>query len=177
MNKSTIILITVLFSAIFITSCKDDKVKLENKHYHEFKKPLRNVNNILVDKDSLRITSYCKRRKWDIKITDTGLFYEIYHQENGDSVYPGNHVLINYTVSLLDGTVCYSTDTTGPETFKLGHGVAEMGLEQGLLMMQAGDKAHLILPPHLAHGLIGDEYKIPPRSIIIYDVELLKVFK
>jgi FKBP-type peptidyl-prolyl cis-trans isomerase len=31
------------------------------------------------------------------------------------------------------------------------------------------------MPPHLAHGLLGDENKIPPRSVIVYDLHLIDV--
>jgi FKBP-type peptidyl-prolyl cis-trans isomerase len=41
--------------------------------------------------------------------------------------------------------------------------------------MHVGDKARLILPPHLAHGLLGDENRIPARSIIVYEIELLDI--
>ena len=42
-------------------------------------------------------------------------------------------------------------------------------------MLKKGSKARFILPPHLAHGLIGDENRIPARAIIIYDIEVLSI--
>jgi len=51
----------------------------------------------------------------------------------------------------------------------------ESGLEEGILLLRVGDKATFIMPPHLAHGLQGDGDRIPARSIIMYDVLLLKV--
>ncbi|GAB4288263.1 MAG: hypothetical protein Kow0068_14060 [Marinilabiliales bacterium] len=178
MRNLLILILFITFSFLY-NACNEDKVKLDDSYYPVLKKPLRGANRILVDKDSIKIAKYCKRMKWDCKVSPTGLFYEVYyHSEmDGDSVKPGDNVLITYKVTLLDGTICYTTDSTGPETFKLGYGVAEQGLEQGLLLMKEGDKAHLVLPPHLAYGLIGDEYKIPPRSIIVYDIELVKIFK
>jgi len=133
------------------------------------------INKYLVEKDVELIESYARRREWSIAQTESGLFYEIYERGSGDSAKDGRQVTINYTLSLLDGTVCYSSDQSGPKTFRLGRSREESGLEQGLLMMRAGDKAHLILPPHLAHGLLGDEEKIPARSVIVYNVELLKI--
>jgi len=133
------------------------------------------INKYLVQKDVELIENYARRRDWNIEQTESGLFYEIYEKGSGDSAGNGREVTINYTLSLLDGTVCYSSDQSGPKTFRLGRSREESGLEQGLLMMQAGDKAHLILPPHLAHGLLGDEEKIPARSVIVYDIELLKI--
>jgi len=38
-----------------------------------------------------------------------------------------------------------------------------------------GDKATFIMPPHLAYGLPGDGNKIPARSVIAYEVILVKV--
>ena len=38
--------------------------------------------------------------------------------------------------------------------------------------MSIGDQAKLILPSHLAHGLLGDLDKIPPQSILLIDIQL-----
>ena len=43
--------------------------------------------------------------------------------------------------------------------------------------MKEGDKAKLILPSHLAYGLIGDQNKIPQKATIIYDIELLELIE
>jgi FKBP-type peptidyl-prolyl cis-trans isomerase len=87
----------------------------------------------------------------------------------------GKKVTITYKVRLLDGTLCYSSDKEGPKTFIAGHGSVEAGLEQGILMMRQGDKARLILPPFLAWGVPGDRNKIPPRSVIVYELEVTAV--
>ena len=59
--------------------------------------------------------------------------------------------------------------------FKIGQGGVESGLEEAVLLMSVGDKGRFIMPPHLAHGLLGDNNKIPPRSIIVYQAELIKL--
>ena len=43
------------------------------------------------------------------------------------------------------------------------------------MLLKEGDAARFILPPYLAFGLLGDENKIPPRSTIVYNVEMLKL--
>ena len=60
-----------------------------------------------------------------------------------------------YEVITIDGTVCYSSDQTGPKTIVIGKGGAEVGVTEGLRLLNKGDVASLILPPHLAHDLIG----------------------
>jgi len=101
----------------------------------------------------------------------------VYEHGNGDSIREGDLVTVEYELSLLDGTVCYNTDTTGAESFVVGSSIVESGLDEGVKYLQQGDKAKIILPPHLAHGLLGDENKIPARSIILFDIEIIDVKK
>ena len=51
----------------------------------------------------------------------------------------------------------------------------ESGLNEAVKLMSAGDKAKLLLPSHLALGLVGDQDKIPPLAILYIDVELLEI--
>ncbi len=133
------------------------------------------ANKILVRKDSVKIAAYVKRRNWEMSETETGLWYMIYENGKGPLAKKGEVATINYKISLLDGTECYSSDDLGPKIFKIGQGGVESGLEEGILLMHVGDKARFIMPPHLAHGLIGDEKRIPARAIILYEVKLIKL--
>jgi FKBP-type peptidyl-prolyl cis-trans isomerase len=141
----------------------------------EDKKTLMEVNKYLVTKDSEIIESYVKRVGWDMTETKSGLWYEIYEHGSGPQAETGMNATITYTVSLLDGTICYRVDNDDPKTFLIGQGGVESGLEEGILLLQEGDKARFIMPPHLAHGLIGDRDKIPARATIIYDLELVSL--
>ncbi|TVR72128.1 MAG: peptidylprolyl isomerase [Marinilabiliales bacterium] len=133
------------------------------------------VNQFLAGKDMELINAYISRRNWDIEFTGTGLGFQIYQAGEGQRVERGHQITINYTSSLLDGRVCYSSDGNGPKSFRVGQGGVESGLEEGVLMLRVGDKARFILPPFLAHGLIGDQNRIPPRAVLIYEVEVLEV--
>jgi FKBP-type peptidyl-prolyl cis-trans isomerase len=167
-------LITVLlFSMTACWSSQNDRKKMVNPQKVE--KTLEGVNRYLVQKDNDAIRAYIKRHGWNMKQTGTGLWYEIYEHGTGDSIKSGNLVTVNYKVYLMDGTLCYSSDSTGSKTFKVGHGGVESGLEQGILLLCTHDKARFIMQPYMAHGLLGDLKKIPPRSTIIYDIEVLQV--
>jgi FKBP-type peptidyl-prolyl cis-trans isomerase len=80
-----------------------------------------------------------------------------------------------YKTWLIDGNLVYSSDTDGVKEFLIGKGGVESGLEEGILKMRVGEKARFILPAHLAFGLMGDENKIPPRTAIIYELELINL--
>jgi FKBP-type peptidyl-prolyl cis-trans isomerase len=166
----------ISFILITFITCKNEETKkLSDKEIREQKEIMVRVNKYLVKKDVELIESYIKRRGWEMEVTESGLFYQIYEHGDGEAAIPGKYATINYIVSLLDGTVCYHSDDSGPKKFLVGRSNEESGLEQGVLMMHVGDKARFIMPPHLAHGLLGDEDRIPSRSIIVYEVELLEI--
>ncbi len=134
---------------------------------------LLRINKFLVQKDIDLIKGYANRRGWEMQVTESGLFYEIYESSEGRLAEEGMKIRLDYRLSLLDGTLCYSSEKDGHKEFQLGKGQEISGLEQGVEMMREGEKARLIIPPHLAYGLLGDETRIPARSIIIYEIELL----
>jgi len=147
----------------------------KNISYSDYKEPLIRVNKYLVDKDSLLIEEYCKRHNLKMNLTKYGLWYKIFHIGQGDSAKPGKVANIIYNLKLLSGKVCYTSDSLGILSFIIGKDEIESGLDKGIRMMREGDSAIFIMPPNLAYGLLGDLECIPPRSIIIYEVKLLKI--
>ena len=59
------------------------------------------------------------------------------------------------------------------ERITIARSEKESGIHEALLCMRIGDKAKLILPSYLGHGLLGDRIKIPPQSILYIDIQLL----
>jgi len=141
----------------------------------ETEEMLLRVNKFLVDKDLELMHSYAQQKEWNMEVSETGLFYEIFEKTDNNKVEQGDLISIDYKVSLLDGSVCYSSDKDGPREFRLGKSQEISGLEQGIALMREGEKARFIIPPHLAYGLIGDEERIPARAIIVYMVELSEI--
>ena len=136
---------------------------------------LLRVNQQLVEEDDREIDMFVMRKGWQMQATGSGLRYMIYEHGQGEEAIAGKMVTLAYTLSLLDSTVCYSSEQTGLKKFRLGYDDVESGLQEGVLLMRTGDRARMLLPPHLAHGLAGDGNCIPYRAIIIYDLELIDV--
>lgn len=164
------------FLIIILISCKKDPVAYKNKSQNKnTEEALIEVNRLLIKKDQEKIKNFINKKGWQMKQSKTGLWYEIHKSGQGDSAKQGLIATINYKCSLLDGTVCYTSDTDGPKSFLIGKGNIETGLEEGILYLREGSVARYILPPYLAYGLPGDGKKIPARAIIVYEIKLLSL--
>lgn len=157
---------------ILCSCCGSKNNTAKHVNMDSLKDPLVNANKLSVKRESDEIDQYVKFKKWEVVTTGTGIRYMIYQAGKGNKAQTGNMVKINYTVSLLDGTLCYSSDKKGAREFLIGQDNVESGLHEALTYMRAGDKAKVILPSHLAFGLTGDNNKIPPRASVLYDIEL-----
>lgn len=140
-----------------------------------YKEPLLKANKQTVGTENAQIRSLIERYGWKMKETGTGLRYLVYHEGNGPRTKKDEVVKINYEVRLITGDLVYTSKESGPKEFKIGSGGVESGLEEAILLLKVGDKAKLILPSHLAFGLIGDQDQIPPKSTLIYDIEVLEL--
>ncbi|RMG82245.1 MAG: peptidylprolyl isomerase [Bacteroidetes bacterium] len=169
------LLLLISIPLLFISCSCNRKQKPVNITPQTIKEPMIKVNKSKVQMESEQIEHYIKRHKIPVERSGTGLRYYIYHKGNGPQAHEGQVAKVNFTVKLLNGEEVYSTKETGPQEFLIGMDNVESGLHEGITYMHVGDKAILILPSHLAHGLLGDRNKIPPRSTIIYDIELLEL--
>lgn len=166
-----------LLLLFFIVSCSTNEgpEKQEEIDPRQFKQALEKVNKYEVQKESDEINQYVLRHKWDMTKTGTGLRYIIVEKGNGVQPESGSFVTVNYKISLLDGTVCYSSEKDGAKEFKVEGDNIESGLHEAVLLMHVGDKAKFILPSYMANGMQGDNDMIPPLSAILVDLELLSV--
>lgn len=130
------------------------------------------ANRQLIERDAELIDAYIRRRNWQMEKTPSGFFYQVYQQGLGAEVKKGDVISLEYKLWLLDGTLCYTSEERGALVFLVGQGGVETGLEEAVLLLREGDKARLILPPFLAHGLVGDQEMIPPRATIVYDLQV-----
>ena len=158
-----------------MVSCKQNSSNAPVNDRASQRENLLRANKGLVSLDQQRIKNYVKRRNWEMQVTETGLWYQLMDTNTNEKAQTGKIAYLKYQVSLLDGTICYTSDSLGLMQFKIGQGGVESGLEEAILLMRVGEKGRFILPPHLAHGLLGDDNKIPPRSVIVYSAELLKL--
>ena len=102
--------------------------------------------------------------------------YKILKSGTGESPKKTDTVTVNYTGTLIDGTVFDSSVQRGePATFPLDHVIP--GWTEALQLMKVGDKWQIFLPANLAYGDQSPSPKIGPNSTLIFEVELLKIEK
>jgi FKBP-type peptidyl-prolyl cis-trans isomerase len=166
-----------IFIFFFLTSCSEPP---QAPKKHQLTKD--EVNNLSVQmgawegtKEKDEIDQYVKRHQWEMQQTVSGLRYMLLKQGDGELAKNGQTAHVYYKISLLDGTVCYDSKTDGAKDFVIGKDYVEAGLHEGIQLMHVGDKMRFILPSNLAHGLTGDQKKIPPFSVVVYEIELLSL--
>ncbi len=107
------------------------------------------------------------------KVTASGLQYHIVREGKGKAPTKNDTVQVNYEGSLIDGTVFDSSyKRNQPATFPVGAVIP--GWTEALQLMKPGSEFELALPPEIAYGAHGSSV-IPPNSVLLFKVELLKV--
>jgi FKBP-type peptidyl-prolyl cis-trans isomerase FkpA len=171
-NKTAYFSLLGLFLFLAFSCNKPKKNPYENMSQKEINEKQIEENKQFVNLEKLRIDKYIERNALKMITTGTGLRYKIYFEGNGEKAEEGKVALVNYKISLLDGTLVYQSEDK-PEDFLIGTDNVESGIHEGITYMKVGDKALFIVPSHLAHGLTGDSNKIPSRSTLIFDIELV----
>ncbi|MCF8321407.1 MAG: peptidylprolyl isomerase [Flavobacterium sp.] len=108
--------------------------------------------------------------------TESGLRYKMIQKGNGKKAENGKTVSVHYTGQLEDGKVFDSSyPRKKPIEFPLGMGNVIEGWDEGIALLQVGDKARFVIPSDLAYGTRGAGGVIPPNATLIFDVELMDV--
>ena len=110
-------------------------------------------------------------KKENVDTTASGLQYTIVAEGAAEKVEPKDTVWVNYKGTLLDGTVFDENDSTQFVANRVIKGWTE-----GLGLLGEGGKATLYIPADLAYGERGNR-NIEPNSVLVFDVEVLKVGK
>ena len=108
--------------------------------------------------------------------TESGLRYKMIQKGDGKKAEAGKTVSVHYTGQLEDGKVFDSSyPRKKPIEFSLGRGNVIEGWDEGIALLQVGDKARFVIPSHLGYGSRGAGGAIPPNATLIFDVELMDV--
>lgn len=115
------------------------------------------------------------KEKSGVKSTASGLQYEVLKEGKGRKPSIKDKVTVHYTGTLVSGEKFDSSHDRGqPAEFPL-NGIIK-GWQEALQLMPEGSVYKLYIPPELAYGT-QSQPKIPPNSVLVFEVELIKVAK
>ncbi|XP_063439955.1 uncharacterized protein LOC134721123 [Mytilus trossulus] len=89
----------------------------------------------------------------------------------------GQNVTVHYTGKLYSNGQQFdsSLERNEPFTFTLGVGQVIRGWDIAVAHLTLGQKARFTVGPEYAYGEQGIQGTIPPKSILVFDVELLSI--
>ena len=109
-------------------------------------------------------------------VTTTPSGLQIHHTKEGDGRSPSarDSVRVHYRGKLIDGSTFDSSYDRGmPIDFPLNGVIA--GWTEALQLMKEKGKATVVIPPELGYGERGAGNVIPPKAVLVFDIELLRV--
>ena len=110
-----------------------------------------------------------------VKVTPKGVQYKVIKEGTGISPKTGDKVQVHYIGSLLDGTEFDNSVKRG-EPLEFPVNAVIEGWQDLLQIMKEGMKVKAWIPSALAYGEAGVPPLIPANSMLVFEVELLKVF-
>jgi FKBP-type peptidyl-prolyl cis-trans isomerase len=115
-------------------------------------------------------------KKPGVKVTASGLQYEVIKEAQGEKPTLESTVKVHYHGTTIDGEVFDSSVDKGePVSFPL-NGVIP-GWTEGVQLMSVGSKYKFYIPSELAYGPRQASAKIGPNSTLVFEVELLEIVK
>lgn len=115
-------------------------------------------------------------KKEGVKVTESGLQYEVMASGKGGSPAATDTVEVHYHGTLVNGSVFDSSVDRGtPAKFPVNRVIS--GWTEALQLMKEGDKWRLTIPASLAYGAQSPSPKIPANSALVFEVELLAIEK
>lgn len=112
------------------------------------------------------------KKKEGVVETASGLQYKIIEQGEGGNPPENAYITIHQRCQLVNGTLIEDTyRDIEPSTVKIDELID--GYREGIQLMKKGAKFQLIIPSELAWGKKGSGTKIPPNSVLVFDVRLI----
>jgi FKBP-type peptidyl-prolyl cis-trans isomerase FklB len=109
-----------------------------------------------------------------VVVLESGLQYKVLKEGSGKIPAETDHIKTHYRGALLDGS---EIDNTYKDDRPADIGIYQVfpGWKEALQKMPIGSKWRVFIPSDLAYGEKGAGKKIPPHSVLIFEIETLEI--
>lgn len=109
--------------------------------------------------------------------TPSGLHYLIIKESKGKQAKVGDTIKAHYDLKLADQKMIGSSRGKQPIEVEVGAGKLIKAWNEIIPQMRIGERRIIIVPHQLGYGQAGVPGFIPPKAILIFDIELLDIIK
>lgn len=142
-------------------------------------------------KEKAELEEYIKKNNLKVKTTESGLKYVITKEGTGKTPERGEVVKVNYVGKLFNGRV-FDTSIEAeakkagleqpgrkyePLNIPIGVGQVIPGWDEGIMLLNKGAKATLLIPNKLAYGMNSPSKDIPAGAPLLFEVEVIDIAK
>ena len=129
---------------------------------------------VQAEKDKELILASIRAVKLDTTGSINGIYYQILKEGQGDWVKLEDTLSVRYKGTLLNGEL-FDESKDQPVSFPLNRLIK--GWQIGLTKSREGGKIRLIIPSALAYSIRARAEKIPPNSVLVFDIDVLGIKK
>ena len=165
---------------VTLTNIKDPKDHSESQ-IEKFNKRKERILEAQANLNEL--TAFCLNVLKDYKAGNldnlvekpSGIKYVIHKKGYGQDLRTGNIInILNYGI-LMDGTIFENSFETGAmQSIQIGKRKGLPGMEEAIKYLKKGSKASIFIPYNLAYGVAGNPPTIPPKSDVMFYLELME---
>ncbi|RLD39946.1 MAG: hypothetical protein DRI89_13015 [Bacteroidetes bacterium] len=128
------------------------------------------------DEEQNRINAYLQRNNLQTTPLQSGLFFILTQEGEGDYPGDGDKVKVHYILQTTEGKQLQSSyDQNKTFGFELGNGEVIKGWEEAIRLMKKGSKATIIVPSKLAYGSKDRNRDMPAYTPLVFDLELVDI--
>ena len=123
-------------------------------------------------RDLAQMNAAITARAFDTSGTAGGVYYQILQEGAGEYVRITDTVTVHYKGTLLKDGSIFDQTKDKPARFPLQRLIK--GWQIGLAKCRVGGKIKIIIPSGTAYGMRTRSKAIPPNSVLVFDIEVLK---
>ena len=128
-------------------------------------------------KEQGMISEYLSKNDITVAPTESGLYFVLQQQGQGENAQSGDTVSIHYVISNLKGNQIESSYELGlPMPFVAGQEQMLRGIDEAVMKMNVGSKALLVMPSDLGFGEFEFNHELlPSGSPLRIDLEVVEI--